>query len=166
MTRCTLAATDVPGPTDGPLQLDEQERELLESELRAVVPALSGQRRERYEALADAVSAGSVPTELQPHLESVVSLALQTARARQMYRAEGEGVLTRLYRRTPGGRELSDHLNAVNGALTALNDHTLRSVTVGMRTLGHFTVRIDTDQAQIVLGVRPDSVNVESVAVS
>lgn len=149
-----------------PLTLDEVEQELVGLELDALLPALSGDRRARFEALADAVDDGAVPPDLQPQLESLVSLALQTARARTLYRAEGEGILTRLYQRTPGGRELTAHLGDVNTALRAVAGHTLNRASVGMRTLGHFTVTLDSEAARIVLAVRPEGVTVESVAVN
>lgn len=149
----------------GALALDDAERELVRAELDTVLPALSGERLHRYQALADAVDAGSVPPDLQDHLTSVVSLALQTARARQLYRAEGEKVLTGVYRRTPEGRELADHLGQVNAALRSVAGATLNRASVRMRTLGHFTVTLETDAAKMVLAVRPDNVNVESVSV-
>ncbi len=147
------------------LELDDDERELLGLELDALVPVLRDQRRERYQALSDAVHAGRVPTDLLPQLGSLLELALQTARARRLYRAEGERVLTDLYKRTPQGEELADQLSGINRALRSLHGHTLESVRVGMRTLGHFTLTLQTDEARVMLAVRPDSINVESVAV-
>jgi hypothetical protein len=152
-------------PTEEPLELNDDEQELIELELASLLPALEGSRRERYQALAGAVAQGTVPPELVPQLESLLELVLQTARARKLYRAEGERILTALLRRTPRGRELSSHLNEVNTALNAIAGHTLNGVRVGMRTLGHFTVTLQTDAATLTLAVRPDSLNVESVAV-
>lgn len=167
-----MSATD-PDPAHLPsdpaaedLLLDEEERDLVASELDAIIPGLRGQRRDRYEALAGAVVEGRVPPDLQPQLQSVLGLALQTSRARQLYTAGGERVLTAVYRRTPEGRELSRHLEAVNRALKALEGHTLRGTRVRMRTLGHFTVTIETDGPRVTLAVRPDNVNVEKVAMS
>lgn len=161
-----MTTADQPSEVDDrPLELDDEERELVQLELEAMIPGLSGPRRARFEALAEAVDTGRVPAELQPQLQSVVSLALQTARARQLYSAEGERILTRVYRRTPDGRELSDHLRAVNDALAVLAGSTLRQASVRMRTLGHFTVTLKTDAARVKLAVHPDSVDVESVAV-
>jgi hypothetical protein len=151
--------------TTEPLELDDDERELVGLEIAALLPALEGSRLERYRALDHAVRDGVVPPELIPQLESLLELVLQTARARKLYRAEGERVLTGLLRRTPRGRALGNHLNAVNKALTALTGHTLNGARVGMRTLGHFTVTLQTDAGTLTLAVRPDSLNVESVAV-
>lgn len=148
-----------------PVALSDEERELVTQDLELLLPTLDGDRRERFRQLAAAVAVGEVPPALTPALESVLELTLQTARARQRYRAEGEKILTELYRRTPGGKELSEHLRQVNAALQALSGHTVESVGVRMRTVGHFTITVQTDGATITLAARPDSVDVESVAV-
>ncbi len=147
------------------LTLTEEERELVQAELAALLPALSGERRETYQALADAVERNEVPPELLPLLEGVTKLALETGRARRLYRAEGERILTELFRKTPSGKELSHSLHEVNKALTVLEGQPLRSVRIAMRTLGHFTVTIETDAAVITLAIRPDAVTVDSVSV-
>lgn len=155
----------MPGPSEGDISLDPEEAELVAAELAALLPALSGERRERYLEFGEAVTAGRLPTEMVPILESLLELALQTARARRLYRAEGERILTDLFRRTPRGRELAGHLDEVNKALRALAGHTVERVGVGMRTLGHFTVTIQTSAATITLAVRSQGVTVDSVAV-
>lgn len=149
-----------------PLTLDDDERELVDLELQALLPALAAERRERYLALADAVADGSVPPDLVGHLQSLLELALQTARARKLYSAEGEKILTGLFKRTPAGRDLAAQLSDINGALRAVANRELRSARVGMRTLGHFTVTLTTDEAKVTLAVRPDGMNVESVEVT
>jgi hypothetical protein len=148
-----------------PLTLSDDERELVGLELDALLPALSGERAERYRELRAAVAGGEVPGELTAPLASTVELTLQTARARQLYRAEGETILTNLFRRTPRGRELGQQLADVNAALRALNGHPVESVSVRMRTIGHFTVSVATEALTLTLAVRPDMVNVESLAV-
>lgn len=156
-------ATDATGSG---VELDDDEQELIEAELAALLPALRGTRREGYEALADTVAEGSVPPELVVHLQSLLELALQTARARKLYRAEGEKILTGVFRRTPAGRALSRQLGDINTALKAVAGHELRSARVGMRTLGHFTVTLRTDEATLTLAVRPDGMNIDSVEVT
>ena len=148
------------------VELDDDERDLVDAELAALLPALSGERRASYEALVAAVEDGTVPAELVVHLQSLLEMALQTARARKLYRAEGEKILTGLFKRTPAGRALTRQLGDINGALRAVAGHELRSARVGMRTLGHFTVTLRTDEATLTLAVRPDGMNVESVEVT
>ena len=156
--------TDDTSDTD-PIALTDEEIDLVTSDLDVLLPTLEGPRRERYTQLRAAAAAGEVPHELAPALEALLELTLQTARARGRYTAEGEQTLTRLYGRTAGGRELAGHLQQVNRALTSLNGHTVESVGVRMRTVGHFTITIQTDGASITLASRPDSVDVESIAV-
>lgn len=148
-----------------PLALTDEERDLVAADLATLVPTLDGDRQRRFAALRDAVVDGEVPAGLTGALESLLELALQTGRARARYRADGEGALTRLYRKTPAGRALQTHLRDVNEALATLAGQTITSMTVGMRTVGHFTIAIQTDQTSLTLAARPDTVNVESVAV-
>lgn len=151
--------------TETAIELDEEERELVGLELDAILPALSGERRERYATLRGAVEGGTVPAGQAGLLGSVLELTLQTARTRQLYRAEGERLLTAVYRRTPQGREASEHTRQVNAALDVVRGHTLDSVSVRQRTVGHYTVTFATDAATLTLRFRPDGVEVESVAV-
>lgn len=153
-------------PTVTPIELDTDERELVGLDLEALLPTLDGERHDRYATLRDAVAAGQVPPELIPALESLLELTLQTARARARYRAEGEQTLTGLYRRTPGGRQLSGHLGQINEALKSLAGQTIDTMSVRMRTVGHFTLTIQTDATTITLAARPDSIDVESISVA
>jgi hypothetical protein len=151
--------------TDSGIALRDEEQELLALEVGAILPALTGAKRERYEALAAAVDEGTVPDDVAPVLEAVLELALQTGRARRLYRAEGERLLTAVFRRTPRGRELASELDTINKALRVVAGETLDSATVRMRTLGHFTITLSSPAATLTLAVRPDGVAVESVAV-
>jgi hypothetical protein len=159
------AAPELDAPELDALELDEEERELVAQDIEVLLPTLDGDRRQRYARLRDAVLAGSVPPDMTPALESLLELTLQTARARTRYRAEGEQTLTKLYSRTAGGRELAAHLRQVNKALGSLSGQTVESVAVRMRTVGHFTIAIQTSGTTITLAARPDSIDVESIAV-
>ena len=102
---------------------------------------------------------------MTPGVPGTRRLALETGRARRLYRAEGEQILTNLFHKTPSGQELTRSLHEVNKALSVLEGHTLRGIRVALRTLGHFTVTIETDAAVITLALRPDAVTVDSVSV-
>ena len=147
------------------VDLEEFEQELVLSDLDALLPTLDGARHDRFSQLRDAVDLGRVPVPLVPALESVLELTLQTARARARHHADGERALTDLYRRTTAGRQLAAHLGQVNKALKSLQGQTIESVSVRMRTVGHFTIAVQTDRSSITLSARPDAVNVESVGV-
>ncbi|GIX48151.1 MAG: hypothetical protein KatS3mg131_2362 [Candidatus Tectimicrobiota bacterium] len=147
------------------LALAAEEQDLVHSELQALLPGLSGPRRQAYEALAAGVARGQVPAAALPLLEQVVVLALRTGRARQVYRAEGERVLTGLLRRLPCGQALQRSLHEVNQALQTLRGQPLLGIQLGMRTLGHFTVTIETPAATLTLALQPQEVRVESLSV-
>jgi hypothetical protein len=161
-----MAWTEEPAPdAPEPLALTKEEQEFLLSELEAVLPALGGERREAYQALLESAGSGQVPAQQVPLVESVVGLALDTGRARRVHRAEGERVLTELFRRTPKGRELAEALAGVNRALGTLRGQRLRSIRVGVRTVGIFTVTVETELAEVGLSLARSGVAVEHVAV-
>lgn len=153
-----------PSTETEPIELGEDARELIAAELAHLVEGMPDERRLPFERLFSAVATGQVEPELAPLLERVVGLALDTGRARRLYRAEGERVLTDVFRRTPGGRELVRDVEAVNRALgAALAGRAVRGVRVGMRTLGHFTVELEAEGVSLTLAVRKDGVAIESV---
>jgi hypothetical protein len=155
-----------PGSPAAALRLDADEQELIGLELDGLGPVRSPERRRAWEDLARAAAGGSVPAELVPLLERLVAVSLESGRARRRYLAEGERVLTRLFRRTPSGRELQESLNGVNEALEVLHGRKVESVEVALRTLGHIRVALDTDGVRLVLSVRPGAVLVESLTVT
>jgi hypothetical protein len=146
-----------------PLRLDEEEAELLAAEAQAASRVLDEPRRSQARDLAAVTAAGEVPEELVDVLGQIVMASLQGGRARRLYRAEGERVLTRLLLKTPRGQELQASLDAVNLALKALAGERLQQVRVAMRTPGNFTVSLQGERFSIVLSVRPDGVAVESL---
>lgn len=150
---------------EGPLALTEEQRDVLQAEVEALLPVLSGERRQGYEALGRAVAQGTVPADLLPALEEIITLTLETGRARRVYRAEGERVLTDLFHQTPRGKETARQLAEVNRALALLRGHPLADIRVTMRTLGHFTLRLETQAVAITLAIRSHGVSVESVGV-
>lgn len=147
------------------LPLSPEEGELVAQEAEALLPRLPEPRRADYSALARSARTGQVPHSLLSTLEGLLVLTLTTGRARSLYRAEGERVLTELYRRTPAGGELARHLERVNRALSALAGRQLRSVRVGWRTLGHYTLRLEVEGVAVSLVVGPEGVRVESLGV-
>ena len=147
------------------IALTAEQQDILRAEVAAILRAISGQRRETYEALAAAVNAGEVPVSLMVPLEELVALLLETRRARQIYTAEGERVLTELFQETNKGREMARQLAEVNRALASLSGRTISGVRIGMRTIGHFTVTLNAGAMSVTLAVQPRSVIVEGVAV-
>jgi hypothetical protein len=145
------------------LQLSPEEAELVAAEATAAAGVLEGPRRQQALDLAREADRGELPDELLTVLERILAASLQGGRARQLYKAEGERLLTRVLSRTPGGQRRQADLDAVNRALRSLAGRRLDQVRVAMRTPGHFTVSVQTEGVGLVLVVRPDGVAVESL---
>lgn len=145
------------------LELSSEEVDLVVAEATAAAGVLEGPRKEQALELVRTARAGELPDELLTTLERILGASLQGGRARHLYKAEGEGLLTRLLLRTPGGQRLQKDLDTVNQALRSLGGRQLDDVRVAMRTPGHFTVSLQTEGVGLVLVVRPDGVGVESL---
>ena len=145
------------------LELSPEEADLVAAEATAAAGVLEGPRQEQAVDLAREAGRGEVPDNLLTTLERILGASLQGGRARHLYKAEGERLLTRLLLRTPGGQRLQEGLDAVNQALRSLSGRHLDQVRVAMRAPGHFTVSLQTEGVGLVLVVRPDGVAVESL---
>ena len=145
------------------LELSPEEADLVAAEATAAAGVLEGRRQEQALDLAREAGRGEVPDNLLTTLERILGASLQGGRARHLYKAEGERLLTRLLLRTPGGQRLQEGLDAVNQALRSLSGRHLDQVRVAMRAPGHFTVSLQTEGVGLVLVVRPDGVAVESL---
>lgn len=152
-------------PEPEPVDLDENEQELVELELDAL-GSVPEERRRAYDELGRTVEMGRIPVDLVPLLERLVAISLESGRARRRYLAEGERVLTGLFKRLPAGRELLSSIGGVNKALEVLDDRTVAGVEVGLRTLGHFRVVVKTEDVKVTLSVKSSSVALESLAVA
>ncbi len=154
-----------PGPGDGgALALSSDEREVVGSIAEAYASAVPTDLAAPYLELADAVRAGSVPSELLDVFDRVCTLALQTGKARQLGRAEAERVLLAVLRRSPGGRALARAVEDVNDALRSLAGRPLRSVRASMRLPGRYTLVLEVEGLRLTLGLGPEGLGVESLA--
>lgn len=145
------------------IALRAEEQEILRTETAALVATADPERRPAFAELAADVEAGAVAPEREETLASLLAMLLETGRARRRYTAEGERILTELWRRTAPGRELEQRLQEANRALEALAGQPLRTVRVGLRTVGHYTVTIETEAFSVVLSVRPGEVAIDSL---
>lgn len=136
---------------------------MVASEATAAAGVLDGQRKQQALDLAREASVGELPDELLGALERILTASLQGGRARHLYKAEGERVLTRLLLRTPGGQQLQAGIDAVNQALRTLGGRRLDEVKIAMRAPAHFTISLQSEGVGLVLVVRPDGVAVESL---
>jgi len=87
--------------------LSADEAVAVSEAVTAFVDVLPERNRRSWEQLAAEAANGEITNELVPALERVCALALETGKARSLGRAEGERLLTAVYRRTPGGSALT-----------------------------------------------------------
>jgi hypothetical protein len=160
MTTCELTISAAKS-----LPLEEQERELLESELQAMTEALRGDRRRRYEALASSVRKGVIPGEDVQTLSELLELILASGRARHVHRADGERQLAALYDRTPRGEARKAEEARTNQALRALTDQAISSIRVASSVTGRHTVTIATPEMQLTLVADHNGVRVDKVGI-
>ena len=127
------------------MHLDEGEADLLAVEVASFARAIpDASARPRFEALADAARAGSIPEPFIPTLETVLELVF--TRGRPANRA----VLQSIYGRTPRGAEQARAARDVNAALKSLVGHTLTELRLAAGPGGH-TVAIETDRVRLTL---------------
>lgn len=148
---------------EGVVELSADEREIVALVLDAYAAAVPGELGPRYASLASAAREGGVPPEQVGALERVLSLALQTGKARELGRAEAERVLLAVLRRLPSGLALARALDGVNEALSSLAGRRLRSVRASMRLPGRYALTLEVEGVSLTLGLGPEGLGVESL---
>jgi hypothetical protein len=135
------------------LKGEEREVALAEVEaVRAAVPA--GTYREQLDALHAALDDGAVQPEDTVELERLVTIALQSGRVRALYGPGGEQALLRLYRKLPGGVELTQSAAEVSEALGGLQGKPLDQASITAVGPGSFTVTLGA--GGLTLNIRLD----------
>jgi hypothetical protein len=129
----------------------------------AFVDVLPERSRAAYEQLAADAAAGEIADELVPALERVCALALETGKARSLGRAEGERLLTAVYRRTPGGSALTAETTEVNRMLAELAGRTLESARLSMRMPGRYLLDLSVDGVALQIAIEPEGLEVRSL---
>jgi hypothetical protein len=109
-----------------------EEREVALAEVRAVLAAApAGGYRDQLDGIHTALTDdAALDPDATTELERLVTIALQSGRVRALYGPGGEQALLRLYRKLPGGRELTASAAAVTGALSALAGRPLEQAAV------------------------------------
>ena len=128
-----------------------EEREVALAEVDAVRAAVQhGEYRERLDGLHESIEDERevAPDDLL-ELERLVTLALQSGRIRALYGPGGEQAILRLYRRLPGGKELSQSAAAVGEALSGLQGRTLEGVSLTAVGPGAFALTVAAGGVQL-----------------
>jgi hypothetical protein len=153
-----------PGVGD-PLELQPAEQEILCQDVLAFARTLKDPAsRERYVALAEAVEAGVVPSELHGALETMLELALQTKAIRRRHGPDAERALTDLFFRTERGAAQRQAARDVTRALEALAGQTIEKIAVTAAP-GRHVIAINTDRAHLTLSVDRGGISVDRVEV-
>ena len=145
-----------------------EERELALSEVEAVLAAVpAGETRERLDAIRTALAdGGALAEDDASELERLVTLALQSGRARALYGPGGEQALLRLYRRLPGGVEATASASAVGEALAQLRGKPLERIDVRTVGPGAHTLTVEAGGLRLLVQLGRDGARIASVETS
>ena len=146
------------------VKLRGEELDVARAEVGAVREALdAGDYRDRLDELLDALAAGEVDGRHADELDRLLTLALQSGRARALYGPGGEQAALRAFRKLPTGSELAQSTGAVNEALTALRGRPLDRLSLTAVGPGAFTLSVATDGPQLTVRLDRQGARVTSV---
>ena len=146
------------------VQLRGEELEVARAEVEAVREALgAGDYRDRLDELLDALAEGVVDGRDVGELDRLLTLALQSGRARALYGPGGEQAALRAFRKLPTGSELTQSTGAVNEALGALRGRALDGLTLTAVGPGAFTLSVATDGPQLTVRLDRQGARLTSV---
>ncbi len=145
-----------------------EERALALAEGEAVLAAVpDGNYRARLDAVHAALEQGEpVAEEDAADLEQLVTIALQSGRARALYGPGGEQALLRLYRRLPGGIEARESAAAVSEALAQLHGKPLERVSRTAVGPGRHSLALDAGGLRLLVHLDRNGARLASVETS
>lgn len=152
----------------GAVAFRAEERELALSEVEAVLAAVpEGDYRERLDAIHATLEAGGpVDPEDAVELERLVTIALQSGRARALYGPGGEQALLRLYRRLPAGLEAKESAAAVGEALDQLRGKPLERIGLTAVGPGSHSLSLEADGIRLLVHLDRNGARLASVETS
>jgi hypothetical protein len=148
------------------MKVGEREREYVVAEalaLAEVVP--DGDARAAYQEIAWAADQGEVPEDLTTRVGELVSLAVETGRARSVHGAAGVRALISVWKDTPQGREVAGRTDDLNEALTTLGGRTIDRVRVLPTAPGAYALTIAAGDVEIRLTFDRSEATLRSVNV-
>ena len=134
------------------MNVGEAEREYVVAEalaLAEVVPA--GETRAEYQEIAFSADQGEVPEDLAVKVGDLVSLAVETGRARSVHGPAGVRALISVWKDTPQGRRTVEHAEDLNEALTSLRGRTIDGVRVTPTAPGAYSLTIAAEDVEVRL---------------
>lgn len=143
-----------------------EEREVALGEVQAVLAAARDEAyRARLVAVADAVEQGQLGAPEAADLERVLELGLQAGRIRAIYGAGGEQAALRLFRRLPGGAELTESARSVTEALATLSGRPLDSFRIEAIGPGMYRLALVAGGAEVAVRLDRSGVQLASIGV-
>jgi hypothetical protein len=113
------------------MRVGEAEREYVVAEALALAEVVSeGESRAAYQEIAWAADQGDVPEDLSDRVGEIVTLAVETGRARSVHGPAGVRALIAVWKDTPQGKQAAGQAEKLNAALTALRGRTVESIRV------------------------------------
>jgi hypothetical protein len=148
------------------VRVSDEAAEVLLAEAQAVLAAVQDdERRGRLADLIAATQDGELDEDDAQAADEVLALALATGRIRAIYGPEGEQAALKLYRKLPGGRELSASAKDVTEALSALEGKTLEHVSVQAAGPGGYVVTIGVDGLELSVRLDRSGARIHSVGI-
>ena len=145
----------------------DEELELALSEVDAVLSAVpAGETRARLDAIRAALSGGQVEEDDAAELERVVTLALQSGRARALYGPGGEQALLRLYRKLPAGVEATHSAAAVTDALGQLRGKPVERIGITAAGPGAHSLTLEAGGLRLLVHLDRNGARLASVETS
>jgi hypothetical protein len=143
-----------------------EEREVALAEVDAVRAVVDddGYRQTLDDLRAGLEDGGGVHPELQPELDRLITLTLQSGRARALYGPGGEQALLRAFRKLPTGADVAASARDVNDALGALAGRPLEQATITAVGPGAFTLSLVVDGAELSVRLDRQGVRLASLA--
>lgn len=158
---------DTPTPSTEPtLLLDDFQKTLLASEIRAFIQGWTdATARARYTALLQAVEGGELTEEWRELLGSLLTIVLESGRARKLYGPAGEHALLSLFHKTPQGRALQQQAHAVTQALKGLAGQVLSSMAVRSAGPGAWVLTLHTNLCELTLQIDRKGIQINTLGV-
>ena len=148
------------------MRVGDAEREYVVAEalaLAEVVP--EGDSRAEYQEIAFSADQGEVPEDLSAKVGELVSLAVETGRARSVHGAAGVRALVAVWKDTPQGRHAVEKTNDLNQALTSLRGRTIDSVRVTPTAPGSYALSIAAGDLEVRLTFERQEATLRSINV-
>jgi len=156
----------MPSALAAPIRLSDEAAEVALAETQAVLAVVqSGERRARLGALVAAIQEREVDEDDAQALEEILELGLSTGRIRGLYGPEGEQAALKLFRKLPGGKEISASAREVSEALSALEGQTLDVVSIQPAGPGAWVVTVGVEGRELSVRLDRSGARIHSVGI-